>query len=117
MSVAIEFPSVATLQMQSFVGGLLGRPVRDSEVTAFTKRARNVQPRLTERAALVIFALSVSAASITANHFPLKPGVLWVVLNSLHDLGLVEITGERWRAEVMLAEEGRTLIKQVASHD
>jgi hypothetical protein len=110
-----DFPTVAQLQMQSFcTGRLAGGRLAIEEVTAFATRVREREPRLTDKASMVLFALSRIASPIIVKELPLKPTVLWVVLRALYDLGLVEVAGERWNAVVFLTEAGNVSVAEAS---
>lgn len=116
MSMLPDFPSDTAMRAQSHVSGILGRPLSEREVTAWLSRIHAAQPKLTERAACLLFVLAHAGRPVSLKELESALGVrfttLSVVLSGLAGLGLIDgHTGaERsWERFVTLTDSGKAL--------
>jgi hypothetical protein len=113
-----DFPTVAQMGVQSFHSRKAGKPIAISEIIQFASRARSLEPRLTDRGAMVIYVAAhnpgISAKDI---EYALagKPGVILAVLKGLAvDLGLIEVNGAGWMKTVSVTDAGQALADEAA---
>lgn len=112
-----DFPSVTAMRVQSHVSGILGRPLSERDVAAWLSRAREVEPRLTERAACALFVLAHAGRPVSVKELEPALGVrfstLSAVLAGLHSVGLIDghAGAERsWERFCHLTEAGKALV-------
>lgn len=114
--ISFDFPSVTAMRAQSYISGILGRPLSEREVSDWLSRARDAAPRLTERAACTLFVLAHAGRPVSVKELEAALGVrfatLSVVLSGLSGLGFIDghAGAERsWERFVMLTESGKAL--------
>lgn len=110
------FPSVAQMAAAAYFGSAAQAL---PEITRFASLARELSPQLTDRGAVVLFAVA-KRPGISVKELETviqsKIGVIYAVLRGLHDLSLIEVRHDReaaWLKTVSPTAEGESLVARV----
>lgn len=107
--------TIAQSATQSYIRQRTGTCQSLEVITAFSDRARKVQPILTDRAAVVLYVASKIDDGVTVSDLEVaiqaKPSVIYATLRGLSDLGLIEVTRDGdWTRTVTLTGAGQQFV-------
>jgi hypothetical protein len=112
--MSYAFPTVAQMAVQAHLTRTSGSPQSLPEITQFADRARVLEPRLTDRGAMVLY-VTAKCTDATVKDLEVaiqaKPGVIYAVLRGLHDLGLIEVRNAGWTKTASLTNAGKELVR------